>query len=419
MVDYSVRNMPNTRVLISGASVAGPALAFWLNRHGFQPTIVERAAAPRPGGQAVDLRGAGREAAERMGLMPQIRQAHTGVRGMALVDRAGRRQATMMADLLGHSGGFIADIEILRGDPVGILYDATREDAEYVFDDSIVDIAEHEHGVDVSFEHGLPRTFDLVVGADGLHSNVRRLVFGKEAHFVRDLGAYVSIFAMTAPQELNGIELLYSVPGKNGMGGKTAAVYPIADTTCARGMLFFTSPLLNGDRRDLDQQKALVAQAFEGEGWYVPRLVEAMWAAPDFYFDRVSQVQLPAWSIGRTVLLGDAGYCPSSMAGLGTSMAMVGAYVLAGELAAAAGDHRAAFASYEHQMRSYVAGCQQSVGGGRWFLLPKNRVEMWLRNLSLRMLPYLPWRGVIAAGMQKVASGIVLKNYGEAGALAA
>ena len=397
--------MHDRDILISGASIAGPAVAYWLRRHGFNPTVVERAPAPRAGGQAIDLRGAARAVADRMGILDQVRQAHVGTRGISYVDAANRRLASMPADLLGDSGGAIAELEILRGDLVDILYRATRDDVEYVFEDAIADIAEDDAGVKVAFQRGQPRTFDLVVGADGLHSGVRALAFGEESAFVRHLGAYVSSFSTTNHLDLDGWELLHSVPGR------TAGIYPTRQGTRATAVFFFASPPLAYDRYDLGQQQRLLAAAFADQGWEVPRLLAAMWEAPDFYFDSVSQVHLDRWSRGRVALVGDAAWCPSPMAGVGTSLALVGAYVLAGELAAAGGDHRAAFAGYEAELRDYVAQGQRLAKGNAAGLIPRSRPQIWMRNQLIRMLPHMPWRGLVAGGVHKAANAITLKDY--------
>jgi 2-polyprenyl-6-methoxyphenol hydroxylase-like FAD-dependent oxidoreductase len=405
--------MKNRNILISGASIAGPALAYWLRRYGFNPTVVERAPAPRKGGQAIDLRGAGRDAAERMGIMADIRRAHTGTRGVVFLNSAGRRAVSWPADLLGDSGGMIAEIEILRADLVQILYSATRDDVEYVFDDSITGLEQGDGGVKVTFERGAPRAFDLVVGADGLHSNVRKLAFGAESEFVSDLGYYMAIFATTPPLDLEGWQLMYSMPGKSQVGGRMASLYPTRNNTEARGMFFFASPPLPYDRRDIGQQKKLVADAFAGEAWEIPRVVESMWEAPDFYFDRASKVRLDSWSRGRAVLLGDSAFGGS--VGMGTSMAMVGAYVLAGELAVAEGNHRTAFARYEHELRDYVEQNQKPMPGGLRGFLPRTRGAIWLRNQFMRMMLALPWRGLLTGGMQETANALTLKDYPHAG----
>ena len=391
--------MKNRDVLISGASIAGPALAYWLYRHGFRPTVVERAPVVRDGGYAVDFRGSAHMGVlERMGILADIQRARTNMGAVTYVDGADKHLASMPAEIM--SG----DVEILRGDLARILYEATRHDTEYVFDDSVTAIAQAEDGVRVTFERGQPRTFDLVVGADGLHSNVRALAFGTESRFIRDLGYYVAIFTTPNHLNLDHTGRFYNVPGK------TAGMYSARNNTEAKAMFAFASPPLDYDRRDTDQQKKILAGTFAGQSWEVPTLIEAMWDAPDFYFDSVSQIHIDNWSRGRVVLLGDAGY-GATMGGMGTGLAVVGAYVLAGELAVAAGDHHTAFARYEEELRGYAEACQKFAEGAGGFLAPSTRSKIWLRNQMFRTLPHLPWKGVVNKMTTKTANAITVKDY--------
>jgi 2-polyprenyl-6-methoxyphenol hydroxylase-like FAD-dependent oxidoreductase len=397
----------NSEVLISGAGIAGPALAYWLRRYGFAPTVVERAPAPREGGYKVDVRGAATGVLERMGLLDEARRASTGMRGVSFVDRANRPLATVGADFLMAREG--DDVEIMRGDLGRLLYEATRGDTEYRFDDSITALAQDDAGVRVTFGRGRPRSFDLVVGADGLHSAVRALAFDAGAQRLRHLGLYLAIFSTANHLGLDRWELFYNAPGL------LANLYSTGPQREAKALLAFASEPLRYDRRDVRRQKRLLADAFAGQAWEIPRLLQSMWEAPDFYFDAMSQVRLDAWSSGRAVLVGDAGYSPSPASGQGSSLALVGAYVLAGELAAAGGEHRRGFARYEAEMRGYV---EQNLRLGQKMareMVPGSRGELWLRTGMLRLLPYLPWKGLIADGtlrpLRQAASAITLKDY--------
>ncbi|GII42096.1 FAD-dependent monooxygenase [Planotetraspora phitsanulokensis] len=335
-------------VLISGASVAGPALAYWLHRHGFAPTVVERAPAPRIGGQAIDIRGVALEVADRMDLLAPLRRLRTHMRGMSVLDGDGNEimRSTEYAMSSGRLDG--DDIEVLREDLTRLLHERTAAGTEYVFGDSIARIEQDEDGVRVEFERGRPRTFDLVVGADGLHSTVRRLAFGPEAEFIHHLGTYVSVFTTENILDLDN----WQVWIRDGHAG--GGIYPTRDNTELRVNLGFESEPVDYDHRDLDAQRRLVADRLSGMRWEIPRLLKAMWQAPDFYFDAMAQIRMDSWSRGRVTLVGDAGYCASPMSGQGTSLALVGAYVLAAELAAAGGDHRSALAGYERRMRPFA-----------------------------------------------------------------
>lgn len=393
-------------VLISGAGIAGPALAYWLRRYGYRPTVVERTAAPRLGGQAIDIRGTARDVVTRMGVMDAIRAHHTGTHGMAYVNAANKKLASLRMSDFGDSGGIVAEIEILRGDLVRILQDAT-DGVEYLYGDQITGMTEHATGVDVTFAHAGPRTFDVVVGADGLRSGVRQLAFGGDGQHVRDLGFYSGYFPATTTLRLDGWELMYSLPAGNGVGGRMAMLYPIGDTGEVRAMFAFAAPELTVDR-DADAWKSLLAGVFDGEGWEIPNLMAQLRDTDDLYFTRAGEVRLAEWSRGRVVLLGDSAFGGS--VGMGTSMALVGAYVLAGELATAS-DHRAAFAAYESEMRAYVTAAQRQPPGGVNGFLPGTRFAIGMRNVFMRALPHLPGKQRIMGGFDRTATMVTLKDY--------
>ncbi|HEY7339718.1 MAG TPA: FAD-dependent monooxygenase [Ktedonobacterales bacterium] len=406
MTDRNDRN-----ILISGASVAGPALAYWLRRYGFNVTIVERASAPRSGGQAIDLRGTARTVVERMGVLEEIKRAHTGTHGMSVVNSAGKRLVSMGSDTMNGSGGLIAEIEILRGDLVRIFHEATRNDVEYLFDDSITSIRQDDAGAHVTSERGAPRTFDLVIGADGLHSNVRRLVFGDEAQFTRDMGCYVAIFSAPNAYRLDGWELFYRMPGSRRAPGKSVGLYPVRDNTEVRAMFYFAMPHQHVDRHDSARQKRILAETFASEGWEIPQLLDAMWTAPEFYFDQIAQVRMERWSSGRVALLGDAAYCPTPMSGMGTSLALVGAYVLAGELATAGDEYPAAFARYQRELGEAVRQAQKFADGAQGFLLSKSHLQAWMVNHVMRMMEHWPFKALMSSGVEKSANAVTLKEY--------
>src|SRR3954454_856224 len=268
--------MRNANVLISGASITGTTLAYWLHRNGFVPTVVERAPRIREGGYKIDIRGAALTVVERMGLLDEIRRLRTDVQGASVVDATGRRVASMDGDTFG--GREHGDAEILRGDLNRLLYDLTRDEVEYRFDDSIAALEQSADGVDVTFESGVRRRFDLVIGADGLHSNTRVLAFGDESRFLRDLGYHVSIFSVPNHLDLDRWELTYVGPGR------TALTYSTERDAGAKAMFLFETGERRFDR-DPSRQRQALAEAYAGEGWEVPRLLEGMAGAPDFYFD--------------------------------------------------------------------------------------------------------------------------------------
>jgi 2-polyprenyl-6-methoxyphenol hydroxylase-like FAD-dependent oxidoreductase len=391
------------RALISGGGIAGPALALQLHRHGIESTIVERAPGLRPGGHAVDVRGAARPVVTDLGIMPAVLANRVDERGIAMVNRHNRRTASMPADLFGGEG-IVAEIEIARGDLARVLYDAAVPFTEYRFGDRITALTQDADGVDVTFASGRTDRFDIVVGADGVHSGVRALAFGPDRDYVRHLGGYTAYFTVPDPGDLDHWFLMYNAPG-----GRVAGLRPERGGT-AKASLSFTSPHLGDDRRTVAEQQRLLTEKMTGAGWKVPALLAAMPGATDFFFDSISQVHVDRWSRGRVVLIGDAGFCGSPLAGLGTSMALVAGYVLAGELAATPGDPPAAFARYQSELADYVAAGLELPPGGMSSFAPQSRLMIGLRSLSWRSMSRWPMRALLEKQFTK-AERITLKNY--------
>jgi 2-polyprenyl-6-methoxyphenol hydroxylase-like FAD-dependent oxidoreductase len=377
--------LTSREVLISGASVAGPTLAWWLGRQGVSVTVVEQTPVLRAGvgGHAVDLFGPAVQVAEWMGILPQVLAARTQTDQVA-IEHPGKPPVQVDLGRL-VAGIFERHVEIMRGELASILYQATRDDVEYRFGDWIRTLDQDDDGVEVSFEHGPPRRFGLVVGADGLHSGVRRPVFGEEAPLRHWLGGYLGVFSLANYRGLDGQMVAYSAPGRS------VAMYPVRQTGQARALfLFRAAEELVYDHWDLDAQRRLLAEAFADDAWEVPRLLAELEHADDFYFDSISQIRMPSWSSGRVTLVGDAGYCPGPAVGGGTALAVVGAYVLASELAAAGGDPATAFPAYEANMREVVARFRTIGPTVMKTLIPRSRLQVLLTTQALRLVPRLP-----------------------------
>jgi 2-polyprenyl-6-methoxyphenol hydroxylase-like FAD-dependent oxidoreductase len=368
--------MPKS-ILISGAGIAGPTLAFWLARYGMKATVIERAPQLRTAGQTIDIRGAGLQVVQKMGLEEIIRARTTQEKGINFVDRENRTQAAFPVEAMGGQS-FVSEIEILRGDLATLLYDQTRIDVEYVFGDkitAIVDLADH---VQVSFAKEADRDFDVVVIADGLSSKTRELVFESSTSPIHRLGQYTSYFSIPYEESDGTWSRWYNAPG-----GRCVLLRPDGQgTNTTRAFLALTSPPNGLEKLDVKGQKAEMHKLFADAGWETNRILSAMETSTDFYLQEVAQVKMDKWSKGRVALLGDAGYCPSPISGMGTSVAIVGAYILAGELARHE-DYNEAFASYETLLRPYITKAQSLPPGAPHLANPQTAWGIWILHRVL------------------------------------
>lgn len=369
------------KVLISGASVAGLTLAYWLSRCGSDVTVVERASTVRSGGYPIDVRGTAIGVLEKMDLLPQVQAAHIDSRSMTFVNRGGEVVGNIPPYVV--MGNDIArDVELPRGALTELLYGLTKgDDVRYRFNSSVQALVDDGAGVHVLFEGGQREHYDVVVGADGLHSRIRELTFGAEEQFNLSLGYSFNLFTMPNDLGLTHEAITYSEPGR------TAGMFAVRDSQDVFAFLIFAADQLSvASARDAAKQRERTEAVYAGAGWEVPRMIEAMGGADDLYFDSVSQIRMSKWSSGRIGLVGDAAYAPSFLSGQGTSLALVGAYVLAGELASNA-NPADAFAAYERIVRPFVEANQALAieDGNHAFFLPRTGEEIEQRNAMLRL----------------------------------
>ncbi len=368
------------KVLISGAGIAGLALAHVLADGGHDVTIVEVAPTLRPGGQLVDFRGPSRDAAERMRLLEPIRAAQLAQKGLRYVDDHGRTLGELGVEMFGGNGP-VADLEIMRGELTRVLSDVTAGRVEHRFGDTITALAQDDDGVDVTFDQAAGERFDLVVAADGLHSRVRSLVWGPEADYVRSLGGVTSYFDVPEPEPLEGWSIMDIMPGR-----RMVLVRPGGTPGRATAILTWFGDHALPDRRDVEAQKALVRSGLSDGVWHLPALSAALDTTTEFYFDSLVQVHMPELSRGRVVLLGDAGYCTSPMSGQGTALALIGAYILGNELNhRGEADTRGAFRAYEAEMEPHITEGRKLMPGIGSFATPKTRTGIRILHAYVRV----------------------------------
>lgn len=396
----------NMRVLISGAGLAGLTTAYWLKRYGFTPTLVERASSLVTGGYKIDVRGTALDVLRRMGIYDAVVAASTQMQGAFLIDKKGKVINEMSGDAFGHR--VEDDQEIIRGILCQILMDQIPE-VEFLFGDSIQEISQMPDGIQVKFKNNQPREFDLLVGADGIHSNVRRLAFGEESRFLKELGLYLCVFTLPNYLNLDRVEMQYSELGR------VAAVWGARGESNMKACFGFTTktPV---DLHNRAEQQQVLRTIYQGIGWEVPRFLQMMPEAADFYFDAAAQIHMDHWAHGRVVLVGDAAYSPSPMSGQGTSLALIGAYVLAGELATAQGDYKKAFEKYEQELRSFV-NINQALGIRAANLMKSQDKKNFLTWIFKHLMEITPGSWIkffidrSTRRINRAANSITLKTY--------
>ena len=377
------------KIAISGAGVAGPALAYWLHRTGHTPTLIERAPQFRTGGYVIDFWGLGYRVAQRMGIETAIQDAGYQMRELRLVDHEGRIEASVDVDALRRAtkGDYTS---VARGDLAAAIYGTIEDDVEAIFGTSITAIEEHPHGVRVEFDTTPAREFDLVIGADGLHSTVRDLTFGPESQFEHYLGCEVAAFVVDgyAPHD----ELIYVT---HNLPGRQVGRFSLRGNRTLFLFVFRSERVC--DVGDVTSAKARLRREFADARWECPQILAALDDVDDLYFDVVSQIKMDHWSRGRVLLIGDAAACVSLLAGEGTGLAITEAYVLAGELARANNDYRRAFAAYETRMRAFIEDKQ--VGARKFisFFTPRTSLGISMRNLAMRAMNIPPVADLLLA----------------------
>ena len=396
--------MKPQKVLITGASIAGPALAYWLSRQGMDVTVVERAPAFRDGGQTIDVRGAGRVVVQRMGLEERIRANTTHEQGIAFVDQDNCTKAFIAVDAFDGDGP-IAELEILRGELAKLLIQHSQDRVRYRFGDSIETLQDNGEQVQVRFEQGDEQVYDLVIVAEGIGSATRNQVFGDEVER-RPLDLYTAYFTVPRQPSDGQIMRWHNIPG-----GRCVCLRP-DNLGTTRAFLSFQQAPSGYEKLTQAEQKSLLKQIFADAGWETPRVLAALEQASDLYLDAVGQVKMPRWSKGRVVLVGDAAYCASPISGMGTSLGLCGAYVLAGELGRHA-DHVQAFAAYEKLMRPYVDQAQSVPKFAPRLASPHSRLGIALGHAVLRLATAPGFKRLFGKILSPKADAIELPNYAE------
>lgn len=376
--------MNKRKILVSGASIAGLTLAYWLNRYGFEVTVIERADELRLGGQNIDVKGPALEIVRKMKLEEKIRAANTTEVGIRFVNT----QDKVLAEFpKGEALSMTQELEILRGDLVRIFFDEVRNNTRFLFGDQISTLQEQHDKVQVTFQHNPPATFEFVLIAEGIGSRTRQLVFGKEVGF-KYLGIYTSYF--TVPKASTDSRWARWC---NATGGIVFLLRP-DNYGSTRASIFFRSPERGYEKLSVAEQKQLLIDRIQHVGWEALRLMEAIRQTEDLYLERLSQIKLPRWSKGRVAITGDAAYCVTPIGGRGTDLAISGAYLLAGELYHNT-DFATAFDTYERRLRPLVRKVQKLPPGVPRLVYPSSKLGVTILNKFFALLGSKPLKLVM------------------------
>jgi 2-polyprenyl-6-methoxyphenol hydroxylase-like FAD-dependent oxidoreductase len=372
--------MKNRKILILGAGIAGPCLAYWLLKYGFEPVLVERAPTLRTGGYIIDFWGLGFDVAERMGLVPALIHEGYVIDEVRIVDEHGKR-----------TGGFSARafrtvmgdryLSILRSDLSRLIYDSVEGKIRSLFGDTLTAVEQDEEGTEVTFCHAPAERFDLVIGAGGLHSPVRNLVFGPDDRYEKYLGYYSASFTVHGyPQRDPHAYVSFAAPGRQ------VSRYSLRGDRTVFFFVFAKDTRLSVSPHDEQGQRDTLREVFGQDKWECPVILEALDDAKDLYFDAVSQICMDSWVRNRVALIGDACFAPSLLAGQGSALAMAAAYILAGELKNAGGDHRAGFQAYEQILKPLMAKKQRAARSFAGSIAPRTSFGIYLRNQITRVM---------------------------------
>jgi len=394
--------MNNKNILISGAGIAGTALAFWLKKYGFKPTIIEIAPKLREGGYAIDFMGAGYDVAVKMGIADNLKEVDIDFSKLKLVDRNDQERGSVNYQKIKNLMNGRA-MTLLRSDLAKTIYASLDKEIEVIFGDTIERIDQNDTEILVRFKNGDSRNFDLVIGADGLHSIVRKLIFGDESQYENQLGYYTSSYTINGFSIGNNTFSMYNFPSKQ------VAIYSNEKNQTTTFFIFSSSENLTNAHHNIEKQKQILRQEFENGGWKCSELLADLDTTTDFYFDSVSQIKMDRWYKGRVTLVGDAGYCPSLLSGKGSTLAMVGAYILAGELKEANGDYQLAFEQYEKLFKPFMEKKQKSAHSFAKSFVPKSYFGIWLRNLAFKLMSSPAFSKLFLNQFKD--KGLTLKNY--------